>query len=30
MAMTKATSQNENVQKNGSYACHIYGLNGHK
>jgi hypothetical protein len=29
-AMTKITSHNQNVQKNGSYARHIYGLNGHK
>jgi hypothetical protein len=30
IAMTKATSHNQNVQKNGTSACHIYGLNGHK
>jgi hypothetical protein len=30
IAMTKAISLNQNFQKNGSYACHIYGLNGHK
>jgi len=27
---TKATNQLQKVQNNNSYACHIYGLNGHK
>jgi hypothetical protein len=26
----KATNQPQKGQKNSSYACHIYGLNGHK
>jgi hypothetical protein len=30
IARTKITNHNQNVQKNGSYACHIYGSNGHK
>jgi hypothetical protein len=30
LAMTKATSQNQNVQKNEFFECHIYGLNGLK
>ncbi len=28
--MTKATTHNFKIQNNGSYACHICGLNGHK
>jgi hypothetical protein len=28
--MTKATTHNKKIQDNGSYACHICGLNGHK
>jgi len=28
--VTKATNQLQKAQKNNSYACHIYGLNGHK
>jgi hypothetical protein len=27
---TKATNQPQKGQKNNSYACHVYGLNGHK
>jgi hypothetical protein len=27
---TKATNQPQKGQKNSSYSCHIYGLNGHK
>jgi hypothetical protein len=29
VATTKATPQNYKVQKIRSYACHIYGWNGH-
>ncbi len=28
--MIKTTTQIQKVQMNGSYACHIFGLNGHK
>ncbi len=30
MATTKAAQLNQKTQKTFSYACHIYGLNGHK
>ncbi len=30
VAATKATNQPHKGQKNNSYVCHIYGLNGHK
>jgi hypothetical protein len=30
MASTKATQPNQKPHKTYSYACHIYGLNGHK
>jgi hypothetical protein len=30
VATTKATQYNQKPQKTFSYACHIYGLNGHK
>jgi hypothetical protein len=29
MATTKATQPNQKTKKKSSYACHIYGLNGH-
>ncbi len=30
MATTKAAQPSQKTQKTSSYACHIYGLNGHK
>jgi hypothetical protein len=30
MATTKTTQPSQKAQKTSSYACHIYGLNGHK
>jgi hypothetical protein len=30
VATTKATQPRKKQQKTSSYACHIYGLNGHK
>ncbi len=30
VATTKVAQQNQKPQKTFSYACHIYGLNGHK
>ncbi len=30
MANTKASQQSQKPQKTFSYACHIFGLNGHK
>ncbi len=30
VATIKATQPNQKTQKTSSYACHIYGLNGHK
>ncbi len=30
MATTKVTQPSQKAQKTSSYACHIYGLNGHK
>jgi hypothetical protein len=30
VATTKATQSNQKPHKTSSYACHIYGLNGHE
>jgi hypothetical protein len=30
MAIIEATQPSQKTQKTSSYACHIYGLNGHK
>jgi hypothetical protein len=30
MATTEVAQPNQKAQKTSSYACHIYGLNGHK